>query len=282
MKPTQVTRHILLSVLIAGCAAQRSSSAPAPAASAAETIESPAIARILKRGELIVGTSGDQPPLSLKTKDGDIIGLEADLAQAMASAMGVQAKLTVRPFGELLPALVSGQVDMVLSGMTMTPERNLKVAFVGPYFVSGKTVLARADRLAALNDTNKLKASKLTIAVLQDSTSEAFAKDELPSAQLARTRDYEEAVTLLVDKKVDALIADYPAAVLAMLRHPDVELEVAKQPLTFEPLGIALPPNDPLLINWTENFLRMMQGTGTLKRLTDQWMGDGTWLEETL
>ncbi|HVN87358.1 MAG TPA: transporter substrate-binding domain-containing protein [Candidatus Binatia bacterium] len=280
MRYSRIAWSIALGVWAAGCAGQRS--APAPVAPPAATVESPAIARILQRGELIVGTSGDQPPLSLKTKDGDIIGLEADLAQAMANAMGVQVRLTALPFSDLLPALARGQVDMVLSGMTMTPERNLKVAFVGPYFVSGKTVLARADRLAALNDANKLKAAKLTVAVLAGSTSEAFATAELPSAQLSRARDTDEAVALLIDQKVDALIADYPAAVLAMLRHPDVKLDVAKQPLTFEPLGIALPPNDPLLINWTENFLHMLQGTGALQRLTDQWMGDGTWLEETL
>jgi len=101
--------------------------------------------RILRRGELVVDTSGEQPPLTAKTKEGKIIGLDADLATYMANAMGVKPKFEVMPFSELLPALEAGKLDMILSGMTMTPQRNLKVAFVGPYYISGKGLLTKIE-----------------------------------------------------------------------------------------------------------------------------------------
>jgi len=97
--------------------------------------------RIVQKGELTVGTSGNQLPFSVTTKEGDIMGLDADLATLMAAAMGVKVKFNTMPFSELLPALKAGKVDVVLSGMTITPERNLKVAFVGPYFISGKSII---------------------------------------------------------------------------------------------------------------------------------------------
>ena len=64
--------------------------------------------RIIQKGELVVGTSGNQLPFSITTKDGNIIGLDADLASIMASSMGVKVKFDVMPFSELLTALEEG------------------------------------------------------------------------------------------------------------------------------------------------------------------------------
>ncbi|MDX1815067.1 MAG: transporter substrate-binding domain-containing protein, partial [Thermodesulfobacteriota bacterium] len=83
----------------------------------------PVLDRILKKGELVVGTSGDQPPLNATTRDGKIIGLEADISSLMASAMGVKLTLSKMPFAQLLPALHEGKIDLILSGMTITPQR---------------------------------------------------------------------------------------------------------------------------------------------------------------
>ncbi|MBW2706569.1 MAG: transporter substrate-binding domain-containing protein, partial [Deltaproteobacteria bacterium] len=96
---------------------------------------------ILKKGELIVGTTGAQPPLNATNKAGEVIGFDADIAKFIALSMGVKIKFSKMPFAELLPALEAGKVDMVISSMTMTLERNLKVAFVGPYYISGKGIL---------------------------------------------------------------------------------------------------------------------------------------------
>ena len=265
-----------LMVALSGCAARQHESA-APAAPAATA---PVITRILQRGELAVGTTIDQPPLAMKATSGNIIGLEPDLGQAMADAMGVKLRLVPLPFADLIPALEKGQIDLALGGMTMTPERNLKVAFVGPYLLSGKTIVARSDEIARLKDRDKLKSSSLRVAALQASTSEAFVRSFLPNAQLTLVNSYDAAVRLLVDRKADAIVADYPAALLAAMRFPKVNLEVLKDPLSFEPLGIALPPNDPLLVNWTMNFLDQLDGTGALESLQDKWFSNQDWLKQ--
>jgi polar amino acid transport system substrate-binding protein len=113
---------------------------------------SPVLDRIQEKKELVVGTAASMPPLNMTTKDGQIIGMEIDLARFFASGMDV--KLTLKPmnFNDLLPALEAGQVDMVLSGMTMTPGRNLKVAFVGPYFASGKSILAKMVNVGSIDE----------------------------------------------------------------------------------------------------------------------------------
>ena len=88
---------------------------------AVEAMAGQAFDRILKNKELIVGTSGTQPPLTVKTKKGEIIGLDIDLCRMMAKSMGVELKLVEKPFDKLLPALEAGMVDMVVSGLTITP-----------------------------------------------------------------------------------------------------------------------------------------------------------------
>ena len=127
---------ILVIFILSGCAAMQRTSTTA--ATPASTLD-----RILLVGELRVGMSGDMPPLNMTTKEDKLIGLDADLAGIIAKAMGVRLKLEKIPFNELLPALEVGRIDMIISNMTITPERNLKADFVGPYFVSGKGLLTK-------------------------------------------------------------------------------------------------------------------------------------------
>jgi polar amino acid transport system substrate-binding protein len=241
---------------------------------------SPVLDRILQRGELIVGTAGSMPPLNMTTKAGIIIGFEADLAGSMATAMGVRLKLETMPFSELIPALEAGNVDMVISGLTITPGRNLKVAFVGPYLVSGKAVLTKIKRLASAKDPSSIDRQGITVAALKGSTSQEFVKKRMPEVKLVATKDYDDAVAMVIGGKVDAMVADFPICVVSILRYPDQGLLTLIHPFTYEPLGIAVPATDPLLINWVENFLSGFQGSGELDQLKANWFEDASWLRK--
>jgi polar amino acid transport system substrate-binding protein len=216
----------------------------------------------------------------MTTKDGQIIGLEADIAGSIADAMGVKLRLEAMPFSELLPALEAGKVDIILSGMTIIPGRNLKVAFVGPYLISGKGFLTKAQKIAAAKDSYELNSPDVTIAALKGSTSQSYIEDFIPKAKLVTTEDYDEAVDLVIKDQVDAMFADYPICLVSLLRHPDAGLVSFITPITYEPLGIALPANDPHLINWLENFLETLDGSGELERLKNEWFKGGPWLRE--
>ena len=238
-----------------------------------------AFQRILERKVLVVGTSGAQPPMIATTKKGEIIGLDADISKAMADAMGVKLKFISIPFAKLLPALEAGQVDVVLSGMTMTPDRNKKVAFVGPYYVSGKGILAVSDKFAALQQAKGLNTSDVTVVALRNSTSQKFAEKLIPNAKRVLTGSYDEAIDLLFKNKVAVMIADYPFCALTAYRYRDKGMFAGKSPLTFEPLGIAMP-EDVLLINWVQNFMSLLQGSGRLKEMHEKWLKGGPWIDE--
>jgi polar amino acid transport system substrate-binding protein len=241
---------------------------------------SPTLNRILTKKELVVGTAASMPPLNMKTKDGRIIGMEMDLAKDFAMAMEV--KLTVKsiPFKDLLTALETGEVDMVLSAMTMTPTRNLKVAFVGPYFASGKSLLTKTANIESVNTLEKMNNPEKILVALKGSTSQSFVENLIPKAKLVLVDDYDQAVSLVRKDKALALIGDYPICVVSIIRYPEAQFGMPDKPLTYEPIGVALPPNDPLLANWVQNFLNSLDRIGGLKRLEDRWLKDGAWLNQ--
>jgi len=239
----------------------------------------PVMDRIIKKGELLVGTSGAQPPMSATTKTGELIGLDIDIAKMMGDALGVKVKFVLLPLAKLIPALEAKQVDIILSGMTITPKRNQKVAFVGPYYVTGKGILAVAKKYAALEDAKGLDTPEVTVAALKDSTSQKFAETLISKAKLILTDSYEESIDLLLKGKIDVLVADFYFCALSAYRYQNKKLIARESPLTFEPLGIAMA-EDTLLINWTENFINILQGSGKLKEMGEKWLKGGSWVDE--
>lgn len=236
--------------------------------------------RISRNGVLRVGTAADMPPLNMLNKAGVPMGLDVDLAGYMADAMGVELDLVVKPFPDLLPALQAGEVDMVLSGLTITPQRNLQVAFVGPYHISGKALLTKFKSLVTAQDTAKFNSEAFAFAALEGSTSADLVGTLMPKARLVKVKNYQAAVDMVLANQVDAMVADYHACVMALLRHPDEGLVSLITPFTYEPLGIALPPGDAQMINWVSNFLDTLRQSDTLIALKVKWIEDPSWLAE--
>ena len=259
-----------LLLFLGGCAQTNSNTA--------NTFASPVIDRILQRGELVVGMAGSMPPLNMTTKEGELIGYEVDLARAMATAMGVRAKLEVIPFAELLPALQSGKIDLILSNMTITPGRNLKVAFVGPYFTSGKAFMTKIKTIAMADEAADIDAKKTKLVALKGSTSQAFVEKYIPDATLVTAKDYDEAVDMVLQDKVHAMVADYPICVVSIFRYPNKGLLSVITTLTYEPIGVGVPAGDPLLVNWVENFMGIAEETGLLEELKEKWLLRADWL----
>lgn len=235
---------------------------------------------ILERGALRIGISGDLPPLNMKNKAGEIIGLEVDIVTALANAMGLDVELVEIPFPVLIETLLRGEVDLVISGMTMTAERNAHVAFVGPYFISGTSVLTKDEEIASQQEPRNLDGPNRKYAALSNSTSAIFVREVLPQSTLVTTENYDDAVQMVINGEIDGLVADFQVCILSTWRYPDAGLMAIRTPFTVEPLGIALPPDAPLLLNLVSNYLNTLEDTGLLAQLKAKWLSDGSWLSE--
>lgn len=233
---------------------------------------------ISKSGELRVGMTASQPPYTMKAKDGSIIGYEVDLAKMFAESMGVKLTIVEIPFNELISALENGKVDMVMSGVTMTMERNMKVAFAGPYFLTGKSILTKSPSFSETDETSDLNQETLTLAVLKGSTSETYARSEIPEAELFLAQSYDDGIRALEEGKANIMVADYSICAYTALLYPEKGLITIDEPLTIEPIGVAMPPNDAHFHNIIQNYLNALNLIGALDLLQIKWFESGEWV----
>jgi len=234
--------------------------------------------RVIDFKVLKVGMSGNQPPLTMANREGGLMGFDVDLAKALADAMKVKLEIVAIPFGELMTALENDKIDMVISGLSITPERTEEVSFVGPYMMSGKSILTKNSTLSDIKASREFNRKDLKLLALSNSTSASFVRAVAPNAQLVEITSYDEGVAMIIDGKADAMVADMPVCVLSVLRYPDAGLATLEQPLTVEPVGIAVSKDDPQFFNLVDNYLRAYEKTGILSQLRDKWFEDSSWI----
>jgi polar amino acid transport system substrate-binding protein len=236
--------------------------------------------RIVASGELRVGISGVQPPLNMKNWAGELVGLDVDLARALARAMNLDLVLIEKPFAELLPGLEENEFDLVISMLTITPARNARVAFAGPYMISGATLLTQEERVDEFNRLEALNSADRTWGAIEGSTSQELIQQAFPLAKLVTTNDLASLVPQITDGAIDGLISDLPYVRFQLARNPGVGLAVLPTPFTTEPLGVALPAGSPLFANLVQNYLNTLEYTGQLIQMKARWLNGGDWLSE--
>lgn len=244
----------------------------APLAQAGDTLD-----RVVKNKTLVVGMSLDQPPMNMLNRSGGYMGFDVDLAKAIANAMRVKLEIEKVPFGELTAALDDGRIDMVISGMAITPERSARASFVGPYMMGGKSILATREAIEQFA-AGDLAASNVQLAALRNSTSATFVTEAAPNASLVEVDDYAEAIEMVLDGSVAGMVADATTCQLAVLRHPDSNLVTLDKPLTVEPFGIAVNADDAEFLNLVQNYVRTYEGLGLLTQLRKKWLESSSWV----
>jgi polar amino acid transport system substrate-binding protein len=129
-----------------------------------------------------------------------------------------------------------------------------------------------------MGETVDINQKNTKLAALRGSTSQEFVEKQIPKATLIPIKDYDEGVQMVLDGTVHAMVADYPICLVSVFRYPDKELTALTKLLSYEPIGVAVPAGDPLLVNWLENFLSTASVNGSMDRLKAKWLEDDSWL----
>jgi len=129
-----------------------------------------------------------------------------------------------------------------------------------------------------IQEAGDLNQSEIRLVALQNSTSEDFVRANLPDAQLTTVASYDEAIEMLRADDTGALIADMPICVLTVMRFPNDGFATLDQPLTLEPIGIAVSANDAQLENLVRNYVAALEGTGILESLRKAWLENDSWV----
>lgn len=194
-------------------------------------------------GELRVGVALASP-WAMRDRDGELIGYEIDVARALAADLRAAPRFVVLEPDELLIALETGQADIVVAALSITPERALHVNFSAPHTSGGLTL---ATRLASTRDVASLADlddSAYSLAVVAGSAATALAQRLLPRIEIREYASAQAAAAALIDAEVDAYLEEDPVPNFLALEHAGrIDVPLAR-PLLERRAGFAVARGD--------------------------------------
>ena len=206
--------------------------------------------KIKERGELRVGLSADYAPYEFEHNvDGKrkYDGIDIDLAKKIAKDNNLKLKIVNMQFDSLLGAIKTGKIDIIISGMTPTPEREKEVDFSNPYMkVKQKMIIKKSedDKLQTLDDFANKK-----IGVQKQTQQETIAKNEIENANIQSLTRVPEVIMSLKSGKVSGMVIEGPVAEAYLKQNPDLKFA---EKVNFKDgdknTAIAVPKNSPELM----------------------------------
>lgn len=254
---------------------------PAAIAADSELAKKSTINEILSRGELRVGFDAGYMPFEMTDKSGNYIGFDMDLGRELAKAMGVKFVPVNTDFDGMIPALLTGKIDVIISAMTITQERNLKIGFSDPYIIVGQSILLNKKHEGAITSWKQLNDPKYNIVSRQGTTGEEASKRFLPKAKLKTFEKEADGALEVANDRADAWVYDMPFNVVFFAEQGKGKVIHLDEPFTFEPLGIGIKQGDPDFMNFLNNFLKQINADGRYERMYDKWIKTTDWFTRT-
>lgn len=203
------------------------------------------------------------------TQSGEYIGFDMDLIKALAKEMGYEVKIESMTFDGLIPALQSGTIDACISAMTIKKKRLEQVNFSDPYYKSGLIIAVRSDN-ETIKSFDDLKGK--TIAVQLGTTGADMAK-QVEGAKVVTFDRIPEAFLELKKGSADAVVNDAPVTLYAIKQDGSGKIKVVGEMLSTEFYGIAVPKNNPELLQEFNAALRKLKESGKFTELYKKWFG---------
>ncbi|MCD4742635.1 MAG: transporter substrate-binding domain-containing protein [Desulfobacteraceae bacterium] len=241
--------------------------------------QSSTLEKIQKSGELRVGFESGYLPFEMTSKEGDFMGFDVDMAKEMAKAMGVKYVPVNTAWDGIIPALITNKFDILISGMTITQERNLAINFADPYIIVGQTILLKKGLEGEIKSYKDLNDPKYTVTSKLGTTGEQAIKRLIPKATYKSFEVESEAALEVLNGKADATIYDLPFCVTFMAQQGKGNMTFLDTPFTFEPLAWAITKGDPDFLNWLNNFLRQMKNDGRYDTIYNKWITSTDWID---
>lgn len=237
------------------------------------------IEKVLQRGALRVGMS-TFVPWAMKDKTGKLIGFEIDVATRLAEDTGVKVEFVPTQWAGIIPALLTGKFDVIIGGMGILPQRNLKVNFTIPYDYSGMSIVAHKKQAAGYSKIQDFNRSDVSIAARLGSTAEVAARKYMPQAKLKLFNDESQVIQEVRNGRVHALVASAPLPEFMAIENPDNLFLPLQDTFTKEPIGFAVRKGDVDTLNYLNNWIHVVDSEGWLKERKHYWFGTKEWESE--
>lgn len=220
--------------------------------------------------KLVWGTNAAFEPYEYMSGS-EVVGIDAEIADAIAQKLGMEAAVENMDFDAIIPAVTTGKVDMGLAGMTVSEERLNNVNFSDPYVEAGQAIVVKEDSdiKSAADLTGKI------IGVQKGTTGDEYVSDAangVNPASVERFSNGPDAVQSLVTGKIDAVVIDNePAKKLAENADGVIKLD---ENLTSEEYAIAIAKDNTELLEKVNQALAEMKEDGTLQAILDKYLNE--------
>ncbi|MBM7557284.1 basic amino acid ABC transporter substrate-binding protein [Halanaerobacter jeridensis] len=222
--------------------------------------------KVQDEGKLTIGMSADYKPFEYTDENGEIVGFDADIAQAIGEKLGVEVEFVDTAFSGLIPGLKSNKYDLIMSAMTITEKREKAVDFTNQYFNAGQVV-------AVMDDNNSIQGVKdlegKKVGVQLGTTGDLEVSDMDNIEQIKRYEKIPQAFIDLRNGRIDAIVNDLPVTAAYIMKHPEVKM--VGEPFTSEHYGIATRPGDEELLKKVNGALKELKEDGTYDEVYNKW-----------
>ena len=220
-----------------------------------------------KEAVLKVGTNATYLPFEFKGDDGGYQGFDMDLAQAIGKELGMKVEIHNIPFDGLINALGTGEIDMIASGMVITPERKEKVDFV-KYYDGGLGIMVDEKLAGQVKSLKDLEGKRIAV---QMATTGADAAHQVANAQVREFDHNSDAMMEMKQGGADAVIAAIPVMKYYLLTTADAHAVLVEEPLVKQELGLAVKKGNNDLSKKVADALKKLQDNGEYQKIYDKW-----------
>jgi len=230
-------------------------------------------ASIMGQQTLRIGVKADQPGLGLRLPDGGFAGFDVDVARYVAAKLGVHPDhITFVPVTSATreTALENGSVDMVFATYSITPQRETKVTFGGPYYVAHQDTMVRAGD-TAIHSVHDLKGKRLC-AVTGSNSWKRVTQQLNIAAILAPAASYSSCVAMLTDGRTDAVSTD-DLILAGFAARAGPAVRIVNAPFSYERYGIGIRKGDLSGCEAVNRAVSQMYLDGTAAALLQKWFG---------
>jgi len=225
------------------------------------------MAELQDRGEIRIGVKYDVPPFGLNNpQTGEVEGFDVDLGKYIAGELGVEPVFREATSDNRIPLLVDGTIDLILSTMTITQERDLEIDFSRPYYVANGDVLVPED--SDIRTLEDLDGQRVCTAL--GSTYADTIRQQAPNADLRLVDLYSECFDQIQTGAVDAVSTD--DVILTGMVAQDPSLRILGLEYTTEPYGAGIPEGDTEYKRFIDDTIQQFIDDGSWQETYDMWV----------
>ena len=231
------------------------------------------IQRIQQRGVLLVGTTGDYRPLTYREEDGTYWGFGIELADTLASRLGVGIRFVPTSWPTLTDdVLVEPQLfDLAMGGITITDARRETMLMSNGYLANGKTILCRTEDTARFRSLEDIDRPEVRVMINPGGTNEQFAREHLTHATLIVHQQNEEIPTLMAEGEADVMITEITEAPWYVQNDPRLAAPLIDEPFTHGEIGVLMRRGQEDLLQFVNQVIAQMKADGSLRSLHEKY-----------